>query len=135
MFDESNLVSTEVDDIVISAGSSLVEENAAKKEFLWGYYFCIENNSNHKISLVGKNWRITDDKGNSYSDSSDGFKGEIPDLEPGESYEFSSMAPLESPQAVFYGSCRIKTADSAEKDIKIPTFQLSANRHNPRVLN
>ena len=90
---------------------------SAKKEFLWGYYFCIENNSNHKISLVGKSWHITDDRGNNYSDDSAGFKGEIPDLEPGEYYEFSSTAPLFSSNAVFYGSCKIKADNDEVKDL------------------
>ena len=135
MFDESDLVSTEVDDITISAGSTLVEKNVAKKEFLWGYYFCIENNSKHKISLVGKNWHITDDRGNNYSDETAGFKGEIPDLEPGEIYEFSSMAPLTSSSAVFYGSCKIKAANDVVKDIKIPTFQMSTNEPMLMVAN
>ena len=119
MFDESDLVSTEVDDITISAGSTLVEKNVAKKEFLWGYYFCIENNSKHKISLVGKNWHITDDRGNNYSDETAGFKGEIPDLEPGE----------------FYGSCKIKATNDVVKDIKIPTFQMSTNEPMLMVAN
>lgn len=125
MLDDGDLVFTEVDDIAISAGSSLVERNVSGQGFLWGYYFCIENNSDHKISLVGKSWHITDDRGNSYADDSNGFHGEIPDLEPGEVYEFSSTAPLTSPHAVFYGSCKIRAAGNEIKNIKIPTFQLS----------
>lgn len=125
MPEDGELVFTEVDNIAISAGSSLVEKNVSGKGFLWGYYFCIENNSDHKISLVGKSWHITDDRGNSYADDSAGFHGEIPDLEPGETYEFSSMAPLSSPHAVFYGSCKIRAANDEIKNIRIPTFQLS----------
>jgi len=135
MFEDSDLVSTEVDDITISAGSTLVEKNLAKKQFLWGYYFCIENNSNHKISLVGKSWHITDDRGNNYSDDSVGFKGEIPDLEPGEYFEFSSTAPLFSSNAVFYGSCRIKAANDEVKDIKIPTLQMFDNHSVCAAMN
>jgi len=135
MFENSDLISTEVDDITISASSALVEKNLAKKEFLWGYYFCIENNSDHKISLVGKNWHITDGNGNSYFDDSMGFKGEIPDLEPGEYYEFSSTAPLSSSNAVFYGSCKIKAANDEIKDIKIPTLQMFDSQVSLGVVN
>ena len=45
---------------------------------------CIENNTGAKIRLVGKDWNITDDRGNRYNDSSAGFKGELPELEPGQ---------------------------------------------------
>lgn len=126
MFDEDEPAMTSSDDIVITACPTLVEENKATQEFLWGYYFCIENNSSERIQLIGKNWNITDDKGNRFSDDSVGFKGEIPQLEPGESFEFTSMAPLTSPNAVFYGSCRIQKEGRPEiKDIKIPTFTMS----------
>ena len=124
MFDTDDILTTEVDNITISAARELVEKNSAH-QFVWGYYFCIENNSDKKISLVGKIWHITDDKGNNYSDDSVGFKGEIPDLEPGEMFEFSSTAPLSSENAVFYGSCKIKAANDEIKEIKIPTFEMS----------
>lgn len=126
MFDEDEPAMISSDDIVITACPTLVEENKATQEFLWGYYFCIENNSSERIQLIGKNWNITDDKGNRFCDDSVGFKGEIPQLEPGESFEFTSMAPLTSPNAVFYGSCRIQKEGRTEiKDIKIPTFTMS----------
>lgn len=126
MFEENEPVVTSCDDIIITACPTLVEENQAKQEFVWGYYFCIENNSSERIRLVGKNWNITDDKGNRFCDDSEGFKGEIPELEPGEFFEFTSLAPLNSPHAVFYGSCKIKKEDASEtREIKIPTFTLS----------
>lgn len=134
MFDEGALISNEVDDITISAARELVEENTANGRFVWEYYFCIENNSDKRISLVGKSWHITDDKGNSYSDDTAGFKGEIPDLEPGEMFEFSSTAPLTSANAVFYGSCKIKASDNEVRDIRIPTFEMSAG-HRSGLMN
>ena len=113
MFEENEPVVASSDDIVITACPTLVEENRATQEFLWGYYFCIENNSSERIQLVGKSWNITDDKGNRFCDDSAGFKGEIPELEPGESFEFTSLAPLTSPHAVFYG-------ESAKKAVPNP---------------
>lgn len=66
MFEENEPVVASSDDIVITACPTLVEENRATQEFLWGYYFCIENNSSERIQLVGKSWNITDDKGNRF---------------------------------------------------------------------
>ena len=85
MIDNDEILVSQTDGIVVSAGPVLVDENESlKNHFMWGYYLCIENNSNHKIQLVGKDWNITDDLGNRYSDTSAGFKGELPELEPGE---------------------------------------------------
>ncbi len=101
------MIVTEDGDVTITAGSELVEaSHHAGQEFLWGYYFCIENNSDQKITLLGKNWNITDDSGRCFCDDSDGFSGEIPELEPGEYFEFSATAPLKAAHAVFYGSCQ-----------------------------
>ncbi len=129
MFEEPEYVTSQTDDIVVSACPVLVEENRPAQEFLWGYYLRIENNSAKKIQLLGKNWNVTDSFGNRFCDDSAGFKGELPELEPGEYFEFSSTMPLNASDAVFYGSCRIKEAgQKTVKEIKIPTFSLSAGR-------
>lgn len=132
MFDFDDEMQTRVtDDIAISACPVLVEEQTQEEEILWGYYLCIENNSSHKIHVVGKNWNISDDRGNLFCDDSMGFKGEIPELEPGECFEFTSTAPIKSPNAVFYGSCKIMDeSGKTTKDICIPTFSLSAAKDN-----
>lgn len=127
MIEDPDFVTAQTDDIVISACPMLLEEDKAGREFLWGYYMRIENNSGDKIHLLGKNWNITDERGNSFCDDSAGFKGEIPELEPGEYFEFSSMTPVNSPNAVFYGSCKIMDEKKrVVKEVRIPTFALSA---------
>lgn len=132
MFDFDSEMQTRItDDIAITACPVLVDEEDRNEDILWGYYLCIENNSAHKIHVVGKNWNISDDKGNLYCDNSMGFKGEIPELEPGECFEFTSTAPIKSPNAVFYGSCKIMDeAGNITKDIRIPTFSLSSIKEN-----
>lgn len=126
MIDNDEILVNTTDDIVVSAGPVLVDETS-KNQFLWGYYLCIENNSPNKIHIVGKDWNITDGLGNRFNDSTVGFKGEIPELEPGECFEFTSTAPINSPEAVFYGSCKIMTEGQKQaKDVRIPTFLMAA---------
>ena len=61
MIDNDEILVSQTDGIVVSAGPVLVDENESlKNHFMWGYYLCIENNSNHKIQLVGKDWNITE---------------------------------------------------------------------------
>ena len=136
MFEEPEYVTSQTDDIVVSACPVLVEENRPAQEFLWGYYLRIENNSAKKIQLLGKNWNVTDSLGNRFCDDSAGFKGELPELEPGEYFEFASSAPLKSAMAVLYGSCRIvKEAQNLVKDIKIPEVPLIGNCGSGCTLN
>ncbi len=130
MIEHDDYLVTQTDGIKISACPVLIDETAPKV-FMWGYYLCIENNSDQRIRLVGKNWNITDDAGNSYNDCSDGFKGELPELEPGEYFEFTSEAPLSSANAVFYGSCKVLTEGQTQiKEIRIPTFNMSVSGKN-----
>ena len=117
MFDDSEFLFSQTDDIVVSACPVLIDEEktVSENKFLWGYYLCIE------------------DKGNSFSDDTCGFKGEIPELEPGECFEYTSMAPIAASNAVFYGSCKIKAeGQDIAKEVKIPTFCLSA-KNKPEV--
>ena len=130
-----DLICLKTDGINISVGSVLVDNDNAENEYMWGYYMCVENDTNDKIKLIGKDWNITDDCGNRYNDSSIGFKGEIPELDPGEFFEYTAYAPLKTSNAVLYGSCKVQTS-TEKKDIKIPTFSLSAGRElKGRVVN
>ncbi|MBE6448308.1 MAG: ApaG domain [Alphaproteobacteria bacterium] len=130
MLSDGEYLTTQTDGIVVSACPVLVDEKASS-EFVWGYYLCIENNTDSRIQLLGKNWNITDEAGNSYNDCSDGFKGELPELEPGECFEYTSEAPLSSPNAVFYGCCRVlEEGQTKIKEIRIPTFNLSVSGEN-----
>ena len=120
MTDTDDMIVMEEGDVVITAASELVDSSyRAGEEFLWGYYFCIENNSDEKITLLGKNWNITE-------------------LEPGEYFEFSATAPLKAAHAVFYGSCKIlKGAAKIAESVRLPVLTFDAGRgHQPAaVLN
>ena len=131
--EEFDFLTEQTDDIIVSACPVLMDKSS--NNYIWGYYLCIENNSDDRIQLVGKNWNITDAAGRCYCDNSTGFKGEIPELEPGECFEFTDTAPLSSSLAVFYGSCKVKHLGRGfTKDIKIPTFHLSTNKQTSSCL-
>lgn len=129
-----DLVCLQTDGITVSAGPVVMDEDAENR-YMFGYYLCIENNTAKKIRLVGKDWNITDEAGRRYTDSSAGFKGELPELEPGEYFEYTAYAPLKAKNAVFYGSCKVQEG-GISKNIKVPTFSLSASQKSfGRVLN
>ncbi len=90
------------------------------------YYMCVENLSKQKLKLLGKDWKVTDAKGNVYSDASVGFKGELVELEAGEMYEMTAPLPIDTNMSVLYGNCKVELGD-AKKDIPIPTFMMSNN--------
>ncbi len=93
-------------------------------ENLNAYYMCVENLSKQKLQLLGKDWKVSDAKGNVYSDSTPGFKGELVELESGEMFEMTAPMPIKSKATVLYGSCKVMIGN-AQKDIPIPTFMMS----------
>lgn len=125
MIEENDFIIKQTDELIISACPVLMnDEYLTNQKNLWGYYLCIENLSKNKIRLVGKNWNITDEKGNSFCDNSVGFKGEIPELEPGECFEWTDTTPINANNAVFYGSCKVYS-EGQSFDVPMPTFCLS----------
>ncbi|MDO4162160.1 MAG: ApaG domain [Pseudomonadota bacterium] len=114
-------------DIVVSACQELLEKNESRQE-LWGYVLRIENNSDERIRLMAKDVCITDAKGNSRHLPSFGFNGELPDLEPGECFEYEETAQLDGISAVIYGYCKAVTTKGKELNIKLPVLNLSSSK-------
>ena len=112
---------------MLAACQELLEENESRQE-LWGYVLRIENNSNERIRLLTKDLCITDEKGNSRCLPSFGFNGELPDLEPGECFEFEDTAQLNGAAAVLYGYCKALTTKGKELKIKLPVLNLSSSK-------
>ncbi len=121
---EPDFVTSKTDDIVVLACQALESEDGQ-----CGYYLRIENNSSDNIQILSKDLSITDDKGHHFGQTETGFNGEIPELRPGEYFEFEDCVPYNtSGLAVLYGSCRIiKEQTNQVTSIKIPTLELYLN--------
>lgn len=126
MLNDFDYSTTQTGDIIVSACQELLEKNETKQE-LWGYVLRIENNSNERIRLTSKDVCITDEKGNNRYMPSFGFNGELPDLEPGECFEFEDTAQSYG-SSVLYGYCKALTTKGKELKIKLPVLNLSSSR-------
>jgi len=128
---EPDFVTSKTDGIVISACQAFNEE-----DHLCSYYLRIENDSADKIQILGKDLNLTDSFGNNYLQSGVGFKGEIPELNPGEYFEFEEEMPALQGSAVLYGTCRIiKEGFHQIKNIQIPALELWNDKSVPLILN
>ena len=129
---EPDYVTLTTDNIAVSACQALLED----EDGLCAYMLKIENNSDAKIQILGKDLNLTDEKGNNYLSSSPTFHGEILELNPGEYFEFEDCMPLLASSAVLYGTCRIiKEAANRVEDIKIPVLQVFSNKSYGLTLN
>lgn len=120
-------------DIAVEAYPEQLDTQEGGRE-LWAYCLRIENNSDKRICLIKKNFCITDSRGNNQYDFTQGFNGELPDLEPGEYFEYENTATFEGNAAVLYGFCEAINCDGQAFKIKLPTMQLSTaitKAHHP----
>ena len=123
--DNSDVVTAQTGDIFVSAFQEPLEADGEHRQ-LWGYCLRIENNSDERIRLLKKDFCITDSNGHNYFANEYGFHGELPDLEPGEYFEFEDTIFLQAQAAVLYGACVAQTSDGREIKIKLPVMPLTA---------
>ncbi len=127
MIDSFDSVTTQTGDIVVSAYQELIDSDC-KQHGLWGYCLRIENNSDEAITLLKKNLCFTDESGKTVYDSSVGFNGELPDLLPGEYFEYEETAQINGLSSVLYGFCSAITSKGKEIKIKLPILNFDTKQ-------
>ena len=94
--------------------------------WFWVYHIRIENASHRRIQLVTRHWRITDGAGQVSHVDGEGVVGEQPVLAPGESHDYVSGCPLDTPHGSMEGFYTFVDDDDATFEVRIPFFPLSA---------
>jgi ApaG protein len=63
----------------------------------------------------------------------EGVVGKQPVLKPGESHEYSSGTPLNTPSGLMTGTYQMRTESGEVFDIEIPSFSLDSPHHTAFV--
>ena len=84
----------------------------------------IDNQSDDFVQLLSRHWRITDATGRVEEVSGAGVVGEQPELNPGDSYQYTSGCPLTTPSGIMSGRYTMRNEHGETFDIAIPTFSL-----------
>lgn len=109
-----------------------LEEQSKPDEnyFVWAYRVIIENNGDETVKLNRRYWEITDSAGRVQEVRGAGVVGEQPRLKPGESFEYTSGAPLATASGFMSGCYYMQNADGEEFDVQIPGFALDQPHSN-----
>ncbi len=102
-----------------------------KEQFVFAYTIKITNVGMVKAKLISRHWFITDAQSKIQEVRGMGVIGEQPVLAPGESFEYTSGASLETSVGTMRGVYHMVAEDSTKFDAVIPEFTLSV----PRVLH
>ncbi len=114
--------------IEISVQPFYFEEESApdRGRFFFGYRIRIHNQGTETVQLLSRYWRITDGLGRTTEVRGAGVVGKQPVLQPGEMFEYTSGAPLQTPSGIMVGSYEMVTAAGERFDVAIPAFSLDA---------
>lgn len=93
--------------------------------YFFSYHVRIDNEGTTAAQLVSREWIITDSEGRIQQVSGSGVVGQQPTLGPGESFEYTSFCPLNTPVGSMHGSYRMLTLEGEEFDAKIQPFTLA----------
>jgi ApaG protein len=102
--------------------------------FFWAYTIAITNHSNETVQLKTRHWRIVDATGKRQEVRGAGVVGEEPVLKAGESFEYTSGVPLQTPSGFMVGTYGMVGANGEHFDIEIPAFSLDSG-NGKRTIN
>ena len=95
-----------------------------RDRYVFAYTITIENVGQIPAKLMSRHWIITDGNGKVEQVRGDGVVGEQPHLNPGEAFQYTSGAVLETSAGSMEGSYQMVADDGHEFDAIIPAFSL-----------
>ncbi|MEW4981655.1 MAG: Co2+/Mg2+ efflux protein ApaG [Cycloclasticus sp.] len=116
-------IQIDVDTAYIASSS---EPEAAR--YVFAYSITIKNTGNIEAQLLSRHWIITDANGKVQEVHGEGVVGEKPHLQPGESFQYTSGAVIETSVGAMQGSYDLLDSDGEKFSATIPPFSLSIPR-------
>jgi len=116
--------------IDIAVATRFLDDQSAPEadRYVFSYTVRIHNSGEVPARLVSRHWLITDANGKVQEVRGAGVVGEQPWLRPGEDFEYTSGAVLETALGTMQGSYQMVADDGTEFDAPIAPFTLSVPR-------
>ena len=112
--------------IAVSVEPTYLETRSSpdSSQYFWAYRVIIENQGQETVQLLSRHWMITNARGELTEVKGPGVVGEQPILKPGQRFEYTSGAPLNTPSGMMGGAYQMESEGGERFDIEIPTFSL-----------
>ena len=104
------------------------QSEPAQSRYVFAYTISIRNCGNVPARLVARHWIITDANGKVEEVEGEGVVGEQPWLAPGERFEYTSGAVLETDLGMMHGDYKMLADDGTRFEAPIPAFTLTVPR-------
>ena len=113
-------VCVQVQSVYIEAQSSPEQER-----FVFSYTVTIRNLGRTAVQLLGRYWLITNGNGRETQVQGEGVVGVQPLIEPGNEYQYTSGAIIETPLGTMEGHYQMVDAEGNDFNVAIPVFRLA----------
>lgn len=110
------------------------QSEPSENRYVWAYRVTIDNQSDEAVKLLSRYWHITDGLGRVEEVRGPGVVGDQPELDPGDSYQYTSGCPLSTPSGIMVGCYTMRNDRGEMFEVDIPAFSLDLPG-NPRSLN
>jgi ApaG protein len=104
------------------------QSKPADNRYVFAYTITLRNSGEVPARLLTRHWLITDANGKIEEVRGDGVVGEQPWMRPGDDYEYTSGAVLETAVGTMQGSYQMLADDGTHFEAPIPAFTLSIPR-------
>jgi len=111
--------------IRVTVRSRFLPEQSSSGRWAFAYTVRIENTGSVTAQLRSRHWIITDGNGKREEVRGDGVVGNQPILRPGEKFEYTSGAVLQTPHGSMQGTYRMVLEDGRQFDAEIAPFPLT----------
>jgi ApaG protein len=114
----------------IDVATRFLDDQSAPDEdrYVFAYTIRIRNAGSVPAQLLARHWVITDGNGKVEEVAGEGVVGEQPWLRPGEQFQYTSGAVLETDIGTMEGRYEMLADDGTRFDAPIPAFTLSVPR-------
>jgi len=112
--------------IKVSVKPTVIEKESdpGSKIYAFGYKVKIENLSCDTVQLLERHWKVVSDEEQIAEVVGPGVVGELPVLEAGQSFEYSSGTVLTDPVGWMEGSYTFRAESGKYFQVRIPRFDL-----------
>lgn len=104
------------------------QSKPADDRYVFAYTVRLRNRGSVPAQLLSRHWVITDANGKTEEVFGDGVVGEQPWMRPGDDFEYSSGAVLETDVGTMQGSYHMLADDGTRFEAPIPAFTLAVPR-------
>ena len=117
-------------DIQVAVATRFIDDQSAPDDnrYVFAYTITIRNAGDVPARLLTRHWIITDGNGKEQEVRGDGVIGEQPWMRPGENFQYTSGAILETSVGTMQGSYQMLADDGTHFDAPISAFTLSIPR-------